>query len=122
MKTEYHISPDRTMARLYPGFTRFFVCYCTRPFEGRDSNLRKSHSKSLRDGIFAVPLGFLRWKPRKNASNFEGVCTVTFVFSTAVKSTQYFYIYIKYIEPRGNDVPQHNFRLFFTPVLGYDKG
>ncbi len=35
-------------------------CYCSRPIEGVNSNLRKSHSKSLRDGIFAVKLGFLR--------------------------------------------------------------
>ena len=40
-------------------------CYSTRPIEGVYCSLRKSHSKSLRDGIFAVKLGFFAKKPRK---------------------------------------------------------
>ena len=40
-------------------------CYSTRPIEGVYCSLRKSHSKSIRDGIFAVKLGFFAKKPRK---------------------------------------------------------
>ena len=44
---------------------RLQPCYSTRPIEGVYCSLRKSHSKSLRDGIFAVKLGFFAKKPRK---------------------------------------------------------
>ena len=52
--------------------------YYTRPIEGVYSNVRKSHSKSLRDGIFVVKLGFFAKKTllrivAKNASNFVPV-------------------------------------------------
>ena len=47
-----------------------------RPIEGVYCNLRKSHSKSLRDGIFAVKLGFFA-KNREKHLEFRGGCTVT---------------------------------------------
>ena len=39
--------------------------YYTRPIDGVYSNERKSHSKSLRDGIFVVKLGFFAKNVRK---------------------------------------------------------